>query len=174
MKKEKKAEAVDKLADALSRSTVAVFTDYRGLSVAQMNELRRSLRALAIEYRVVKNTLVRFAAEKAGKQGLAHLLEGPTAIAFGYGNVTEPARALADYIRASRTTLRIKGGLLDKGVLAPAEVSLLSTLPSKEDLVAKLLCGMQAPLSGLVYILSAQISGLARVLQARIQGLEGG
>ena len=171
--KDNKVESVNRLADKLSRSTIAVFADYRGGSVAEMNQLRRSLRELGIEYRVVKNTLTRFAAEKAGKQGLAYLLEGPTAIAFGYGDVTEPPRALVDYLRTSRVSLRIKGALLDERVLTPEEVSFLSTLPSKDVLIAKLLAELQAPLSGLLYVLTTHIGGLMRVLHLRIQQLEG-
>ncbi len=174
MLKEKKAESVEQIADRLSRSTIAVVVDYRGLSVAEMDQLRRSLRELGVEYQVVKNTLTRLATDKAAKPGLANFLEGPTAIAFGYGEeVSKPAKALTDYIRASRTPLRIKGGLLDQRVLPPEEVLLLSTLHSKGDLVAKLLAGLQAPLSGLLYVFTANLSWLMRTLQARIQQLEG-
>ncbi len=171
---QKKVESVDRIADKLSRSTIAVLADYRGLSVAEMNQLRRSLRELGIEYRVVKNTLARFAAEKAGRQGLAYLLEGPTAIAFGYGDVTEPPRSLANYLRTSKVPLRIKGALLGERVLTPEEVSLLATLPSRGELIAKLMGGLQAPLSGLLYVLIAPIGGLTRVLHLRTQQLEGG
>jgi len=174
MPKEKKVESVDRLAGMLSRSAITVVTDYRGLSVAEMNQLRRRLRELGIDYRVVKNTLARFAAKKAGKEGLTYLLEGPTAIAFGYGDVAEPARALTDYLRTSRVSLSIKGGLLHERVLTPEEISLLSTLPPKSELVAKLLAGIQAPLSSLLYVLTAHVSGLMRVLHLRIQQLEGG
>jgi len=95
------------------------------------------------------------------------------AIALGYGDVTEPAKILADYIKTSKSTLTIKGGFLGDRVLTSEEVSTLSRLPSREILLAKLLGGMQGPIAGLANCLSAPITGVARVLQARIKQMEG-
>ena len=174
MRKEKKKEAVSQLAEKLSGCNIAITTDYRGLSVAEMTELRRGLRQVGTEYRVVKNTLARFAAEEAGKEGLNQIIEGPTAIAFGYADITEPAKALIDYIRSSRGALRIRGGLLEQRVLTPSQVEALATLPSREVLVAKLLGGMQGPIFGLVQVLSATLAGFVGLLSARVKQLEGG
>lgn len=96
------------------------------------------------------------------------------AIAFGYGNITEPARALADYISTSKSSLTIKGGFLSDRLLTSDELSTLSTLPSREILLARVLGGMQSPIASLVNCLTALIMGVARVLQARIKQLEGG
>jgi len=174
MRKEEKREAVRELAQKLSGCDVAITTDYRGLSVAEMTELRRRLRQGGIEYRVIKNTLARFAAEQAGKEGLTSIIEGPTAIAFGHGDVAAPAKALVDYIRSSRSELKIRGGLLDRRVLSAAEVTTLAALPPKEELIAKLLAGMQGTILALVNVLNANITGLLGLLIARSKQLEGG
>lgn len=174
MRKEEKKEAVSQLAHKLSGCDVAITTDYRGLSVAEMTELRRRLRQEGIEYRVIKNTLARFAAEQAGKEGLTSIIEGPTAIAFGYGDVAAPAKALVDYIRSSRSELKIRGGLLDQRVLSAVEVTTLASLPPKEELIAKLLAGMQGTIFALVNVLNANITSFLNLLNARIIQLEGG
>ena len=173
MRKEKKKDVVSQLAEKLSRCNIAITTDYRGLSVAEMTELRRQLRQAGIEYRVVKNTLTRFAAEQAGKEELNQIIEGPTAIAFGYGDVIEPAKALVDYIRSAKGALGIRGALLEQRVLTPSEVTALATLPSKEVLMAKLLAGMQGTIFGLVQVLNATLAGFQSLLSARIKQLEG-
>jgi len=174
MRKEEKKEAVRELAQKLSGCDVAITTNYRGLSVAEMTELRRRLRQAGIEYRVIKNTLARFAAEQAGKEGLTTIIEGPTAIAFGHGDVAAPAKALLDYIRSSKSELKIRGGLLDRRVLSAAEVTTLATLPPKEELIAKLLAGMQGTILGLVNVLTANITSFLNLLNARMKQLEGG
>jgi len=173
MRKEKKKDVVSQLAEKLSRCNIAITTDYRGLSVAEMTELRRQLRQAGIEYRVVKNTLTLFAAKQAGKEGLDQIIEGPTAIAFGYGDVIKPAKALVAYIGSSKGALRIRGGLLDQRVLTPSEVTALATLPPREVLVAKLLAGMQGTIFGLVQVLNATLAGFQGLLSARIKQLEG-
>ena len=174
MPTQKKEAIVAKLQDLLSEATVAVVTDYRGLSVAEISQLRRRLNSAGVKYHVVKNTLTQLAAERAGKSGLASFLQGPTAIAFGCGDVSEPARILYDYARSSGSTISIKGGLLGEQALSPEEVLTLSTLPSKDEMVAVLMREMQAPLSSLLNVLHINVRRFATVLQLRIQKLEGG
>jgi len=171
---EEKKQAVSELAQKLERSSIVITTNFRGLSVAEMTELRRRLRQEEIEYRVIKNTLAHFAAEQAGKEGLISIIEGPTAIAFGYGNVVAPAKALIDYIRSAKSELRISGGLMEQRVLSASEVATLATLPPKEVLIAKLLSGMQGSILALVNVLNANITGLLSLLVARRKQLEGG
>ncbi len=171
--KEKKAQVIDSLQDVFSRCSVGVLTDYRGLTAAEMTELRRQLREAGIEYRVVKNTLARFAAERAGKDELAGFFEGPVAIAFGYGDITEPAKALAAYMQATKIEIAIKGGFLAERLLSSADVDILSKLPSREILLAKVVGGIQSPISALVSRLAAPMTGLVVVLQSRIKQLEG-
>lgn len=173
MSREKKAQIIDSLQEVFSRCSIGVLTDYRGLSAPEMTNLRRRLRESGIEYKVVKNTLARFAAERAGKEELLSFFEGPVAIAFGYGDITEPARALANYIETSKATMSIKGGFLPDRLLTSEDVATLSTLPSREILLAKVLGGMQSPISALVSHLTAPMRGIIGVLQARIQQMEG-
>ena len=173
MSREKKAQIMDNLQEILSTCSVAIFADYRGLSTPEMTKLRRSLRELGIEYKVFKNTLARFAAERAGRNDLVGLFEGPVAIAFGYGEIPEPAKALADYISTAKSSLSIKGGFLDVGILTSDDVTTLSTLPSKEMLLAQVFAGMQSPIVSLVGSLINPIRGVMGVLQARITQLEG-
>ena len=173
MPTEKKVQIVDQLQEVFSRCKIGVLTDYRGLSAAEMTELRRKLREAGIEYKVVKNTLARFAAERAGKDELASSFEGPVAIAFGYSDITEPAKVLADHIRTLKSSLNIKGGFLEDRLLTSGDVITLSTLPSKEILLAKVLGGMQNPIAALIGCLNNPMRGLITVLQAKIQQLEG-
>ena len=173
MSKEKKTQIIDRLQEAFSKCSVGILTDYRGLSTSEMTVLRRKLRELGIEYRVVKNTLARFAVERAGRDDLVSFFEGPVAIAFGYGDMIEPAKALADYIGTSKVSLSIKGGFLSDSLLTAEDVGTLSRLPSREILLAKVLGGMQSPITALVNCLTTPIRGVIGGLQARIQQLEG-
>ncbi len=169
-----KVEAVQKIAEKLSRTTLVIATDYRGLTVADITRLRRKLGESGIEYHVVKNTLTRIAAEQVGREQLAGLLEGPTAVAFGYGDPVEPARVLLDYIRSSRVELKVKGGLLDGRLLAQADLVQLATLPSREVLLAKVVGGIQGPLVSLVNVLNAPLVNLVRALQQISEKQKGG
>ncbi|MDP6501480.1 MAG: 50S ribosomal protein L10 [Dehalococcoidales bacterium] len=173
MSKEKKGQIIDNLEEAFSRSTVGVLTDYRGLATPQLTALRRKLQESEAEYRVVKNTLARLAAERSGKEELSGSLEGPIGIAFGYGEITEPAKAIASYTRESRVKLDVKGGFLGDRLLTPQEVTTLSTLPSRDVLLGRVLGQMNAPISALASVLAGPIRGIMGVLQARIKQMEG-
>lgn len=174
MLKEQKERIINELTDILSRCTVVIATDYRGLSAKEMVQLRRRLSELGIEYRVVKNTLTRFAAEKAGKKQLEAFLTGPLAIALSYDDVTKPARVLTEHIRSSGSVLRIKGGVLGDRLLSSEEISMLATAPPRDVLISRLLGQLQLPLQTLHNILSAPLRGFMGVVQARIQQMEGG
>ena len=154
--------------DWMERCTVAISADYSRLRVGDMTVLRKVLREKGVEFRVIKNTLAYLAADAAGKPEIKGIVEGPTGLAFGYGDPTEPAKALSDFIRRTRSPLKIRGGAMDGRSLTAQEVNTLATLPSREQLVARLLGQLQGPISGLVYVLNAPISGLARVLQAQV------
>jgi len=174
MSREKKTAIIDSLQELFSRCSVAIMTDYRGQSANEMTQLRRRLREAGIEYKVVKNTLARFAAQKSGREELFGFLDGPVAIAFGYGDINEPAKALATYMEDSKATMSIKGGFLPDRLLTKEEVITLSALPSKEVLLAMVVGGVQGPISALVGQLASPMMGLIAGLQARIQQLEGG
>ena len=171
--REEKAQIIDSLQQVFSRCSIGILTNYRGLSAVAMTDLRRRLRESGIEYRVVKNTLARFAAERAGKEELVSFFEGPVAIAFGYGDITEPARLLAGYIETSKVSMSIKGGFLPDRLLTSEDITTLSALPSREILLARVVGGVQSPISALVGYLTAPMMGIIGALQSRIQELEG-
>ena len=171
--REKKTQIIDNLQETFSKCSISILTDYRGLATSEMTNLRRRLQESGSEYRVVKNTLAQFAVERAGKGELVSSLEGPIAIAFGYGDITTPAKVLADYIRDSTSSLSIKGGFLGDRLLTSDEVMTISTLPSREVLLARVLGQMKSPVSGLLNCLVSPLRGIMGVLQARIQQMEG-
>ena len=165
-----KAAAVAELVDSFQEASGAVLTEYRGLTVKQLQELRRSLGENA-HYAVVKNTLAKLAAKDAGIDGFDDLLTGPTAIAFIRGDVVEAAKGLRDFAKAN-PTLVIKGGVLDGKPLDASEVAKLADLESREVLLGKLAGAMLASLSQAVYLLNAPIAQVARLagaLQAKAE-----
>ncbi|MFC1950888.1 50S ribosomal protein L10 [Chloroflexota bacterium] len=175
MPKEKKVELVDQITEILKECSVIVATDYRGLSVDEMNALRRQLLNKEVKLQVVKNTLARFAAEKAGMEELKPLLVGPTALAFGYGdNIADPAKVLMEYQKATKLEIGIKGGFLDNKMLSKEQVTALSKLPTKEVLIATLLGTLQRPIASLLSIMNGPLQALSRIIQARLMQLEGG
>lgn len=167
----KKVEQVAELTEKLSRSAIAILADYRGLSMADMTGLRRRLREAGVELQVVKNTLALRAAEQGGKSALSQVMQGPTALILGYDDEVAPAKALMDYLRTSRLALKVQGAVLDGRALSAQEVASLATLPSREVLVGRVIGGMQAPIYGLLGVLSAVPRSLVWVLQGRLDQL---
>jgi large subunit ribosomal protein L10 len=172
LKKHEKEQVINDLAESLSKSTIIITTDYRGLTAKDMVQLRRHLREAAIDYKIAKNTLTKFAAEKTGHTQLSDLLSGPMAIAFGYDDEVKPAKILNDFIKSSGSSLKITGGLLGDKMLTPADVTYLASIPPKEILIGQLVSQLAAPLQTLHYLLSSPVRGLLYTLQARIQQLE--
>lgn len=173
MTTKRKVQIVEEITELLSRNKFIIATDYRGLTVADMAELRHQLRNIGTEYHVVKNNLTKFAAENAGKQELSQLLIGPTALAFGHEDISQLAKTLVDYIRISKTTASIKGGLVESRLLGADEIRGLATLPPIDVLRARLLGLLLSPIISLQNVLSANMRGLNTVLNARIQQLGG-
>ena len=169
MLREKKAQIVSNLADDLSRSTIIIATNYQGLLAKQMAELRNALAKAGVEYHVVKNTLVYRAADQAGKPQLRDIIEGPVALAFGYDDIVNTAKALNQYIKSAALSLQIIGGLLENRILLPDEVVSLANLPTREVLISKLIGQLQAPVGTLHNILSLPLQGLLNMLQNRAQ-----
>ena len=172
MPTERKIQAVRDMTEWLDGATIVISTSYTGLPVTEMTALRRTLREKEIRYKVVKNNLAYIAAESAGRPELREIIQGPSAIAFGYGEPTDPAKALSDFIRETRSELEIRGAVLDGRVLDGPQVEQLASLPSKDELVAQMLSRMQSPIAGLVNVLNGPLAGLARVLQGRIDQIE--
>ncbi|GAC1526495.1 MAG: hypothetical protein NVS3B1_15960 [Marmoricola sp.] len=159
-----KAAAVEEIVDAFNASSGAVLTEYRGLTVKQLQDLRRSLGGNA-DYAVVKNTLTKIAAKEAGVEGFDDLLNGPTAIAFINGDLVEAAKGLRDFAKAN-PALIIKGGFVDGAPLDAKEIAKLADLESREVLLGKLAGAMLASLSQAVYLLNAPLSQAARLVGA--------
>lgn len=159
-----KVAAVAEIAEKFRNSTAAVVTEYRGLSTAQLTQLRRALGDGA-EYAVAKNTLVRRAAADAGVQGLDEMLVGPTAIAFIGGEPVDAAKALKEFAKAN-AQLVIKGGLLDGAAVGPADVEKLADLESREVLLAKMAGAMKGSLSKAAALFIQLPSQTARLAQA--------
>jgi large subunit ribosomal protein L10 len=171
-----KVAAVAELTERFKDSSGAVLTEYRGLTVAQLAELRRSLGKDAT-FTVVKNTLTKIAVTEAGLEGqLSSLLAGPSAIAFVDGDVVEAAKGLRDFARAN-PLLVIKGGVLDGKAMSPAEIVRLADLEPREVLLAKLAGAMKASLAGAAATfnaLPAQMAQLAEALRVKRADAEGG
>lgn len=165
-----KAAAVAELTEAFRGAGAAVLTEYRGLTVSQISELRRSIRGNAT-YAVVKNTLTAIAAKEAGVTAFDDQLAGPSAIAFITGDPVETAKAMRDFAKAN-PALVIRSGYLDGKPLTADEVTKLADLESREVLLAKLAGAMKASMSNAVALFAAPLSQTARVLDALRQKQE--
>jgi len=164
MSRADKAAAIAELSEKFQSSNAAVLTEYRGLTVAQITELRNSLRGNAT-YAVVKNTLTQLAAEDAGVTAFDGQLVGPSAIAFVEGDPVEAAKGLRDFAKAN-PLLVIKGGVMEGKQLSADEITKLADLESREVLLAKLAGAMNASLSKAVYLFAAPLSQAARTVDA--------
>lgn len=168
----RKEEAVIELRELIERSSAVIVTDYRGLSVSALTNLRSQLRGADSEYHIAKNTLASRAAQSAGVEGMDPMLKGPTALAFAFGDPAAPAKVLNDFARSSRI-LTIRAGLLNNRLISAEDVNTLATIEPRDVLLAKLLGGFNAPIASFVGVLNASISSIAYVLQARIDQLGG-
>jgi large subunit ribosomal protein L10 len=160
-----KVAVVDEVRERLNDATGSVVTEYRGLTVTQLAELRQRLSAAGGDYKVYKNTLVRLAITSGPHEQLADYLTGPTAIAFVHGDVSAVAKALRDFARTN-PALVIKGGLLEGSTLSASELAVLADLPSRDVLLARLAGGIAAPLQQLAGLLQALPRNLAYGLSA--------
>ena len=172
-RKEQKAEQVELLTEKLKKAKVAVLTDYRGLTVSQIQELRGKLRGADVEYRVIKNTLAQRAAEAAGYPALKDELKGPVAIAFGYDDLSIASKLITEFIRTTRLKLDVVGGLVEGRVFSADQVKQLADLPSRETLIAQLMGTLQSPVAQLVGTMQTPLQQLMGVLNAYKTKLEG-
>ena len=173
MPTQRKIESVADLRDRIARATLVVSADYRGLLVKDMDQLRRRLRAAGIEVKVVKNTLLRLAAQDAGQPDLVRIVEGPTALAFSYGDFIEAAKAITEYAQGAPSTFALRGGYLDGQVVSPADLRELVRLPPRPVLLAQILGQLQSPLAGLLGLLDAPLQELSLLLQSALSELPG-
>ena len=171
MPTKKKMDLVEELREKFTQCTIAVATDYTRLPVNTMTELRQKMRERDVEYKVVKNTLTYLAADAAHRPQIKEIVQGPTALAFGYNDPLEVAKALEEYIRVNRSILTIRGAVLDERTLTSSEVLSLANLPPRNELVAQLLGQIQLPMAMLLGQLQAPLSRLLTVLNGPLASL---
>ena len=150
---ESKKAIVDALTEKLQNSTSAVFVDYKGITVAQDTELRHKFREAGVEYTVVKNTLTRFAANKAGYNQFDELLNGTTSMACTTGDPIAPARIVCEFAKKNKNIVKLKGGFVEGSVMSVEQLQGFGELPSKDALVAQVLGTFLAPISSLAFVL---------------------
>lgn len=166
----RKKEQVRELQDLFRNSEVLIFTDYRGLKVSEITNLRRQLREKGVEYHVTKNTLTTLAGERSGYDSLTNLLDGPTAIAFVGDDIPGATKVITDFARTAKA-LQIRGGLVGRSILSAEQVNDLTKLLPREQYIAKLMGSMKSPINGVVNTLAQVIRGVVNVLQARVDQL---
>jgi large subunit ribosomal protein L10 len=172
MPTQKKEANVAELKDLLSRSTIVVSAEYRGLTVKEVSTLRRTLREAGVEARVVKNRLFQLAASQAGLEAAGGVVEGPSMVIFGFGDIVAPSKAIADYQRTARNAFAPKKVFMDGQVSDGKLVADLATLPSREELIGKLAGAFVQPVQQLANILNDSIQSFARLVDARANQLE--
>lgn len=148
--REEKVTLVNEIADKLQNAKSTIIADYRGLTVAEVTELRKNLRDAGIEFKVLKNTMTRRAADQVNLSDVNEYLTGPNAIAFSYDDVVAPAKILNDFAKAHKA-LELKGGIVEGKVVSTSEVQALAELPSKEGLLSMLANVLQAPIRNFAY-----------------------
>ena len=160
-----KREVVEGISSKMKAAKAMVFADYRGLTVEQDTQLRNALRKAGVDYKVVKNTLTRFAANENGLEGLDTYLNGPTAMASSDTDPLAPAKVLSEYAK-KYDKLELKVGVVEGKIIYSSGIKALAELPSKEVLIARVLAGLNAPISALVNVLNGNIRGLVVALNA--------
>ena len=150
----KKAAIVDEVTEKFSAAASAVIVDYRGLTVEQVTELRKQLRDANVEMKVIKNSILVRAAEKAGLEELASSFVGPSAVAFSHEDVVAPAKIMDEFAKEAKA-LEIKGGIIEGKVSSLEEITALAKLPNREGLLSMLLSVLQAPVRNVAYAVKA-------------------
>jgi len=173
MPTQEKIEAVAALKDRLERATIVVSSEYRGMTVKEMQDLRRKLAEGGLEVKVVKNTLLRRAAEEAGKPGVVDIVEGPTALAIAFGDVIDAAKAVSAYAGAAPSAFKLRGGFLDGSVLSAKDLGDLTRIPPRPVLLAQLLGTLQSPLATFVGLLDSPIQELHGLFNSLLSELPG-
>jgi large subunit ribosomal protein L10 len=163
MARAEKEKTVEELAEMLKKAQAVVLSDFTGLNVEQMAELRRRCRESQVVYRVVKNTLARFAASKADLEPLIPYLTGPNGFTFGYDDPAAPARVINGFAKDSKK-LTIKGGIYQGEIIGPDQVKRIATLPGKDVLLSQLLMQMNAPISSFAEVLRSMLRQFLHVL----------
>ncbi len=172
MPTEKKTDTIAELEAKMSETPLMILTDYRGLTVADLQGLRGQLRGVGAEFRVAKNTLTRIAANNRGITDLDANLEGPTALVFTGTDVVGPAKIIGDFARLSRI-LTVKAALLEGKVVAASQVETIANLPPRKELIAAIIGAVDAPMASLVQALDFSLYEFTSLLDARIAQMGG-
>lgn len=172
MPTQRKIDSVADLTEKMKRTQFTVVADYRGLTVAEITDLRKKLRDAGGELIVAKNTLTLIAAKETGNEAIEPLLAGPTALAFAYDDVSKAAKAINDFNKGPKK-LVVRGGLLGKSLLAENATEQAAQLPSREQVLAQVVGGIAAPVTGVVGVINAAITNVLYALQARIDQQQG-
>ncbi len=168
--RERKEEIVAQLADDLGKAQALILTDYRGLPVSELSQLRRKLRGMQSGLHIVKNTLVELALKRAGLPVPEDLLDGPTAIAFCNSDIAGTAKTLDDFLKDKE--IKVKGAIMSGKVLKGAQVAMLVNMPTREQLYGRLLGTINAPATNVAGVVASGIRQVLNVLQARMRQLE--
>lgn len=162
---EEKRQVVEEIKEKIAKSQSVVLVDYRGLNVDEVTQLRSKFREAGVDYKVYKNTLMRFAFKDTGYEEFNKYLTGPNAVAFGFNDPVSPAKVTSEFAK-SHEKLEIKAGIVDGKIVGLEEIKRLADLPSREVLIAQVLGGFNAPIAGFVNVLQGTIRNLVYVLNA--------
>ena len=173
MPTQQKVDRVQDIKGRLERSSIAMTATYSGISVNQMVELRRAMKAGGVDFTIVKNTLLSLAADEAQKPQLKEIVQGPTAIALGYDDPVEAAKAVSDFARNGGTSLAVIGAVMGDGAaMSSSEFTRLASLPPKPIILAMLLGQLQSPIARLVTVMNGPMQSMSNVLAARLRQME--
>jgi large subunit ribosomal protein L10 len=173
MPTDKGRAAVSEMKDIFEASPLVIAAEYSGVDVAGMTGLRQELRSNGARFKVVKNTFARIAADEAGRSGLKEVMTGPIGFVVTDGDPAAAAKAFVKYSIDNDLAINIIGGMLDADVLSADRVKYLATLPSKDELITKMLGSMNSPITGLVMVMSGPVRALATVLQRHVDNQQG-
>jgi large subunit ribosomal protein L10 len=173
MPTQEKIAAVAELKEMLERSTIVISGEYRGLTVKEMQTLRRKLREGGLDVRVVKNTLVKIAAEQAGKPEVFEIVNGPTALALAYDDIIEAAKAVTEYMAQAPAAFKLAGGYLDGTILTADGLKDLTKIPPRPVLLAQFMGAMNGPLANFVALMEGPLQELTLLLQSLLSELPG-
>jgi large subunit ribosomal protein L10 len=171
MPTQRKIDSVADLTDKLTRTQLTLVTDYRGLTVAEISDLRKRLRDTGAELIVAKNTLTLRAAKETGFEALESLLAGPTALTFAFQDAAKTARAINDFNRGPKK-LVVRGGMLGNSLLGSNVLDQVASLPTREQVLGQIVGGVAAPVAGVVGVINAAVTNVLYALQARIEQLQ--
>ena len=173
MPTQQKIDLVEELKQILERASITVGADFRGLRVQEMDQMRRRLRTSSVEVRVIKNSLLRLAADQAGIPDLMQIIEGPTALVLSYDDPTEAAKAVIEYARSAPPTFTIRGAFMDGQVVSADDLKALVLLPPRPVMLAQLAGQLQSPLATFAGLLESPLQELSSLLQSALSELPG-